>query len=179
MRLIFVVAGAVSRLAQLRIPSFIHGSLDHFLCLSLSRNDFYRFSSSEREYRESESGTRLSKEDLSLNTRSMSMIRSLFKATKSGRDNMHFLAMAMSTQAMAGCPFLAHPPNPYPGLPEPKIQREFFEAVEKTNWNDVKSDLKQLFKDSKEFWPADYGHYGGLFIRMAWHSTGTYRERYV
>jgi hypothetical protein len=113
------------------------------------------------------------------NTRSMSMIRSLFKATKSGRDNMHFLAMAMSTQAMAGCPFLAHPPNPYPGLPEPKIQREFFEAVEKTNWNDVKSDLKQLFKDSKEFWPADYGHYGGLFIRMAWHSTGTYRERYV
>jgi hypothetical protein len=92
---------------------------------------------------------------------------------------MNLLAKVMPTQAVASCPFLAHPPNPYPGLPEPKIQRAYFEAVEKTNWNDVKSDLKQLFKDSKEFWPADYGHYGGLFVRMAWHSTGTYRERYV
>jgi hypothetical protein len=40
MRLIFVVAAAASRLAQPRIPSFILGSLDHFLCLSFSRNDF-------------------------------------------------------------------------------------------------------------------------------------------
>jgi catalase (peroxidase I) len=78
---------------------------------------------------------------------------------------------------MSTCPFLAHPPNPYPGLPEPKIQREFFNAVEKMNWNDVKSDIKKVLKDSKEWWPADYGHYGGFFIRMAWHATGTYRER--
>jgi catalase-peroxidase len=39
----------------------------------------------------------------------------------------------------------------------------------------LKADVKAVMTDSQEFWPADFGHYGGLFIRMSWHSAGTYR----
>ncbi|MEM7069497.1 MAG: catalase/peroxidase HPI [Pseudomonadota bacterium] len=39
----------------------------------------------------------------------------------------------------------------------------------------LKADLTDLMTDSQDWWPADYGHYGGLFVRMAWHSAGTYR----
>ena len=51
----------------------------------------------------------------------------------------------------------------------------YAKEFKKLDFAAVKKDLHTLMTDSQEWWPADYGHYGGLFIRMAWHSAGTYR----
>ena len=48
-------------------------------------------------------------------------------------------------------------------------------AFKQLNLKALKADLNALMSDSQDWWPADFGHYGGLFIRMAWHSAGTYR----
>jgi catalase-peroxidase len=51
----------------------------------------------------------------------------------------------------------------------------YAQAFEELDYDALKKDLTHLMTDSQDWWPADYGHYGGFFIRMTWHSAGTYR----
>lgn len=51
----------------------------------------------------------------------------------------------------------------------------YSDEFEKLDYQALKQDLRELMTNSQDWWPADYGHYGPLFIRMAWHSAGTYR----
>ncbi|AXT49942.1 catalase/peroxidase HPI [Aquimarina sp. BL5] len=52
---------------------------------------------------------------------------------------------------------------------------DYAKAFNSVNYEELKADVVALMTDSQDWWPADYGHYGGLMIRMAWHSAGTYR----
>ena len=52
---------------------------------------------------------------------------------------------------------------------------DYAQAFAQLDYDALKADLRALMTDSQEWWPADWGHYGALFIRLAWHSAGTYR----
>jgi len=83
---------------------------------------------------------------------------------------------------LATCPFLAKnrdaaskqdliPPHPLPS----KEDDAYVAALNDLPLEEVKDDLKSLFHNSQEWWPADYGNYGPFFIRLAWHCSGSYR----
>lgn len=55
------------------------------------------------------------------------------------------------------------------------VEFDYQAEFEKLDYDALKQDLRDLMTNSQEWWPADYGHYGGLFIRMSWHAAGTYR----
>jgi len=57
----------------------------------------------------------------------------------------------------------------------PVSEIDYRERVKSLDLEAVKNDIKVVLKDSKDWWPADYGHYGPFFIRMTWHVAGTYR----
>ena len=52
---------------------------------------------------------------------------------------------------------------------------DYRQTVKKLNYTSLENDMHNLMTDSQDWWPADWGHYGGLMIRMAWHAAGTYR----
>ena len=87
-------------------------------------------------------------------------------ATFAGQSNRDWWPNQLNLKILAQNSALSNPMGP--GF-------SYAEAFKKLDLAAVKQDLLALMTDSQDWWPADYGHYGPLFIRMAWHAAGTYR----
>ncbi len=87
-------------------------------------------------------------------------------AGKAGPRNRDWWPEALDVQVLHTNSSLSNPMGP---------DFDYREAFKQLDLDAVKADLAALMTDSQDWWPADFGHYGGLFVRMAWHSAGTYR----
>ncbi|MEM6622045.1 MAG: catalase/peroxidase HPI [Pseudomonadota bacterium] len=83
-----------------------------------------------------------------------------------GRGNRDWWPNQLNLKILHQNPAAGNPMNP---------DFNYAEAFKKLDLKALKQDLTALMTDSQDWWPADYGHYGGLFIRMTWHAAGTYR----
>jgi catalase-peroxidase len=87
-------------------------------------------------------------------------------ATESGMSNMDWWPKALNLDILHQHDSKTNPMG---------ADFNYREAVKKLDFEALKKDMHALMTDSQEWWPADWGHYGGLMIRMSWHAAGTYR----
>ncbi|WP_018014489.1 catalase/peroxidase HPI [Teredinibacter turnerae] len=86
--------------------------------------------------------------------------------TATGNDNMDWWPNSLNLDILHQHDTKTNPLDP---------DFTYADAFNGMDYNALKADLKALMTDSQDWWPADWGHYGGLMIRMAWHSAGSYR----
>src|SRR6056297_1194183 len=85
--------------------------------------------------------------------------------TATGTSNMEWWPKSLNLEIL----------NQHDTMTNPLAEVNYREAVKDLDFDTLKEDMKALLTDSQEWWPADWGHYGGLMIRLAWHSAGSYR----
>jgi len=86
--------------------------------------------------------------------------------TNTGKTNTHWWPNSLKLEILRQHDTKANPMD---------SDFNYAEEFKKINLEELKKDVKDLMTDSKSWWPADWGHYGGFMIRMAWHSAGSYR----
>merc|ERR1711988_1371498 len=80
-----------------------------------------------------------------------------------------------ASRLVARQPQAQHPPPAHFGDQPHGEDFDYVKAFNSIDYQALKEDIRKVCKTSQPWWPADHGHYGGFFVRMAWHAAGTYR----